>query len=244
MTTFEYAQLKQVVSQGQTDKARELLNRSETRSGVLQESDSQGNTLLHWGVLNGQRECVRMLLDRGAHVNAKNKMGYTSAHLAAEKGLVSILSLLISRDADLSSEPMSILTVAILNDKLPSALLCLKFGAALSLNRADLFCIYGKHVFPPLCNEDRLLSVDTLIVARAQKIEQDLVLKRAANWSRRANFIMTVSNVLRQYPVSLALKSEDDYNVKSEDDKDVLRRRLVLQLLSTHDLVRVIVSFI
>ena len=248
MTTFEYAQLKQVISQGQTDKARELLNRSETRSGVLQESDSQGNTLLHWGVLNGHKECVRMLLDRGARVSAENQMGYTSAHLAAEKGLVSILSLLITRNADLSSEPFSILKVAILNDQLQSALLCIKFGAALSLNQAELLNIYGKHIFPPLSTDEKILSVKTMVSARLHKIDQDLALKRERNWSRRASFVMTVSLVLRHYPVTLALKSEDD--VESEDTKDeavsaaLAHRRLVIRIFSTHDLVRVIGSFI
>jgi hypothetical protein len=61
-----------------------------------------GSLPLEWAALNGQREIVVVLLDRGAPVNGTSRDGYTALHGAAFLGYAEIVDLLIQRGADIN----------------------------------------------------------------------------------------------------------------------------------------------
>jgi ankyrin repeat protein len=72
-----------------------------TEESVLQ-SDSGGNTALHIAIKNGAEEkIIRLILNAGALVNARNKEGDTSLHLAVRLNLKEIGELLLSQGADI-----------------------------------------------------------------------------------------------------------------------------------------------
>ena len=52
---------------------------------------------------NGHLEICRLLIDKGAQVEAKNSNGFTSLHFAAYRGHVEIVSLLCDRGADVEA---------------------------------------------------------------------------------------------------------------------------------------------
>mmetsp|Transcript_3553 Transcript_3553/g.9861 ORF Transcript_3553/g.9861 Transcript_3553/m.9861 type:complete len:127 (+) Transcript_3553:3450-3830(+) len=58
-------------------------------------------TALHYAASKGRLECVKLLCESGARVNAKDKFGYTVAMRAAAKGHTAVLRELIERGADL-----------------------------------------------------------------------------------------------------------------------------------------------
>jgi ankyrin repeat protein len=72
-----------------------------TGETVLQ-NDSQGNTVLHHTVrLGGDTGIIGSILDRGANVNARNKEGDTSLHIAVRLNEYEAGGLLLSRGADI-----------------------------------------------------------------------------------------------------------------------------------------------
>jgi ankyrin repeat protein len=65
-------------------------------------SDSAGNTLLHLGVKNGADiKTIGLILDERAPVNARNKEGDTSLHIAVRQDEAETGKLLLSRGADI-----------------------------------------------------------------------------------------------------------------------------------------------
>ncbi|WP_232616717.1 ankyrin repeat domain-containing protein [Treponema primitia] len=72
-----------------------------TEETVLQ-SDSTGNTALHIGVkVHADTDILAIILDRKALVNARNKAGDTSLHIAVREDLQEAGELLIARGADI-----------------------------------------------------------------------------------------------------------------------------------------------
>merc|ERR1719354_951100 len=59
-----------------------------------------GVTPLHWASNNGDRDAVKLLLDKGANINAKTDCGVTPLHLACyHGGNKSVITLLLNRGA-------------------------------------------------------------------------------------------------------------------------------------------------
>jgi Acyltransferase family/Ankyrin repeats (3 copies) len=59
-------------------------------------------TPLQWAALNGRRDAVALLLDRGAPVDSRNRDGHTALHGAAFMGYDEIVRLLLARGADVN----------------------------------------------------------------------------------------------------------------------------------------------
>ncbi|MGO9121088.1 MAG: ankyrin repeat domain-containing protein [Desulfomonilaceae bacterium] len=55
---------------------------------------NSGGTALMWASYEGQLDMVRLLLGRGADINAKNQKGFTALELASQKGHMKIAELL------------------------------------------------------------------------------------------------------------------------------------------------------
>lgn len=73
----------------------------------LTKADSQGKTALHWLVANVQSstdclEVVSFLLANGANVNAMDSQGLAPLHLAASRGLVDMIQVLVKAGAQVN----------------------------------------------------------------------------------------------------------------------------------------------
>ncbi|MDR1899631.1 MAG: ankyrin repeat domain-containing protein [Treponema sp.] len=94
-------------NRGATVYERALLDRSALLTALITgetvfQNDSGGNTLLHLTVKNrGDDKIVGLILDQKALVNARNKEGDTSLHIAARLNEADSGSLLLSRGADI-----------------------------------------------------------------------------------------------------------------------------------------------
>ena len=66
--------LREAARDGQVQKLKELLEKWPGDS-VISEGDTIGTTPLHTAASNGHKECVQLLLDAGADINAKNVYG-------------------------------------------------------------------------------------------------------------------------------------------------------------------------
>ena len=72
---------------------------------------SDGNTPLHIAVQNQDIEIIKILLDSGSDVNAKNAAGQTPLHLAVQTANKEIISLLASNDKNFKANTALIPTV-------------------------------------------------------------------------------------------------------------------------------------
>ena len=63
-----------------------------------------GATILHYAALKGDLNRVKLLIEQGADVNAKNFMGETALHAAAFSGREDAAAWLLDRGADVAAE--------------------------------------------------------------------------------------------------------------------------------------------
>ncbi|MDR3192810.1 MAG: ankyrin repeat domain-containing protein, partial [Treponema sp.] len=69
---------------------------------TVHQADSAGNTMLHMAIKNrGDIKIIGLILDQRALVNARNKEGETSLHLAVRQNEAAIGEMLLSRGADI-----------------------------------------------------------------------------------------------------------------------------------------------
>jgi ankyrin repeat protein len=101
-------------------------------------ADEQGNTALHMAVAMASEEVVKLLLNRGASVNAKK--GYTPLHLAAYSGYVEIAKNLLSHKAIINATTLTKATplyLAVQQGQLRVILLLLENGASVNIPKND-----------------------------------------------------------------------------------------------------------
>ncbi|MHC4540614.1 MAG: ankyrin repeat domain-containing protein, partial [Planctomycetota bacterium] len=93
--------LEEAVAIGDIDLVRSLLD-----NGIAVDSpQGTGKTALQRSAMNGHKELVKLLLDRGAGMNTQTGWpGGTPLHLAAEKGHREIVELLIHKGADVNAK--------------------------------------------------------------------------------------------------------------------------------------------
>jgi ankyrin repeat protein len=92
--------LRSVSRYGQYDLVAELLRRPDIE--VDSKNPENGCTALHLACEAGHLEVVKLLVERGANVNALNDLSETPAFLAAEWGHVPVLTFLHHNGADLA----------------------------------------------------------------------------------------------------------------------------------------------
>ena len=89
--------LWKAASAGDLSAIKDALN----DSADLNALDSQfGITPLGWAALNGQTEAAKLLIEKGADVNARNRDGATPLHSAAFLGRIETVKLLLENGAD------------------------------------------------------------------------------------------------------------------------------------------------
>lgn len=92
--------LMQAVLDDDLDRAEKQINNDAGLSGAR---DEEGMTALHWAAAKGRLAIARMLLARGAKVEAINGLGRTPLHLAAIKGHVDVVNLLLENGAQVNA---------------------------------------------------------------------------------------------------------------------------------------------
>ncbi|MCD4784005.1 MAG: ankyrin repeat domain-containing protein [Candidatus Eremiobacteraeota bacterium] len=73
---------------------------------IIKKKDKNGMTPLHWATRLEGTEIAKLLISKGADVNAKDnmKMGLTPLHITAYKGNTDIAKLLIDKGADVNAK--------------------------------------------------------------------------------------------------------------------------------------------
>ncbi len=90
-----YSEQNPTISENRIEIARALVKKA-----PLEEQDDLGYTPLHTAASNGRFEIVTMLLDNGAHIQAKTNADATPLHLAAAAGSAQTVKLLMAKKAD------------------------------------------------------------------------------------------------------------------------------------------------
>ena len=72
-------------------------------AGDLDAAGMGGMTAMHWAAKNGDAEIVDLLLEAGADVNTRNKVGKTPVGIAAESGMLAALEMLIAKGGDIDT---------------------------------------------------------------------------------------------------------------------------------------------
>ncbi len=72
--------------------------------GTVSATGAYGMTPLHWAARAGSLACVKLLLDCGADLDARNKSRRTPLQLAAESGQAEVVKLIVKAGADLNTQ--------------------------------------------------------------------------------------------------------------------------------------------
>lgn len=92
--------LSRAASLGHVEVVRALLEGGArlNESGI----DYGGRGPMHWAAMNGNVDCIRDLVTRGADMNLVTKEGKTPMHLAARQGYMEVVRALAEKGADLN----------------------------------------------------------------------------------------------------------------------------------------------
>ena len=85
-------------------KMVELINKDPSIIDIV---NWRGETVLHQAAYHGNIEVVKILIEKGANINAKNMVNVTPLHFAALNHHFDIIEFLIKSNADISAKPDS-----------------------------------------------------------------------------------------------------------------------------------------
>jgi uncharacterized protein len=86
---------------GKVDAARLLLNKGAVVSA--RSTNEMANTALHAAAAGRHTEIVKVLIDHGASVNARQHGGWTALHAAAQHGDLEMARMLVGAGADIAA---------------------------------------------------------------------------------------------------------------------------------------------
>ena len=86
---------------------KDFLDRLIKYNTEINSPDFEGETPLHFAVMNSNIEAVTYLLENGANVNVKNKDGITPLHIAVDKKSYDITAELLHNDADRNTKDIN-----------------------------------------------------------------------------------------------------------------------------------------
>lgn len=85
-------------------KSQEAIVRSLLDQGLSPKECHQGSTPLHTAALQGHETIVKLLLEKGADVNVKDRDGRTALHMASSQGHDVVTRLLLEKGIDVGAE--------------------------------------------------------------------------------------------------------------------------------------------
>jgi ankyrin repeat protein len=88
---------------GMTASVKRMLEMKSIDVEARRGGEEDGWTCLMTAALHGHLDICRLLIDKGAQVNAKDSRGYTPLHGAAFQGHIKIVCLLCDRGADIEA---------------------------------------------------------------------------------------------------------------------------------------------
>jgi ankyrin repeat protein len=95
-------EIHKAIKNGQIGLVADLINKSPS---LIAETDKeQGATPLHWSAVYRRPEIAKLLIDKGADVNAKTKDNMTPLHNAAQNGCDEIIELLLNSGANVNAK--------------------------------------------------------------------------------------------------------------------------------------------
>jgi len=95
---YRYTALMLAAEKGHTDTVKELL----THTGI--DVNEKGTRTLICAAYSNNPETMKLLLDKGAKVDAENEGGYTALMAAARKGYINITQQLLAARADVNAQ--------------------------------------------------------------------------------------------------------------------------------------------
>lgn len=147
-------------SSGHVQKVRRILDHF---PGAVHLKDKEGRTPLHLAVINGHHETVKVLVNRGANVDARDKSGWMPLHHAAEHDHPPCAKILLDRGAHINApttgHKQTPLHIAAQFNRFSTAKLLVDRGAAInprdSHNGTPLWHVDGSALkaFPDLYRE-------------------------------------------------------------------------------------------
>lgn len=93
--------LKTYCTKGKYEQCKKLLDNDVTD---INYKDSSGDSLLHLAIEGGNKDLVEYLIDKGVHVDSRNKEGKTPLHYSASKGKSELIEMLIDKGADVNAK--------------------------------------------------------------------------------------------------------------------------------------------
>jgi ankyrin repeat protein len=103
------AEVDTAIQRGDTQHLAQLLDKNPLLANAVRPDDRTGTTPLHFAVLCQQLRSAELLLQKGAHVNGKDKWGRTPLHLAISSTAVppfdfaSMVRVLVENGADVNA---------------------------------------------------------------------------------------------------------------------------------------------
>eukprot|EP00730_Choanoeca_flexa_P006674 TRINITY_DN12203_c0_g1_i1.p1 TRINITY_DN12203_c0_g1~~TRINITY_DN12203_c0_g1_i1.p1 ORF type:complete len:116 (+),score=7.35 TRINITY_DN12203_c0_g1_i1:113-460(+) len=103
---MSYAKLESACRAGDLSAFEAVLARLNTQQQreLIQQSDQGKDTPLHYACQYGHLAVARVLIDKGADVEAKNRNQWTPLHEACLRGHLSLAEMLIVNGADIMAE--------------------------------------------------------------------------------------------------------------------------------------------
>ncbi|PKA66067.1 E3 ubiquitin-protein ligase KEG [Apostasia shenzhenica] len=99
--------LARMVEEGDMEKVREVLERSDPQWGAADSTDAKGQSLLCLAIARGRADLVQLILEFGADVEGRGRTGRSPLEAAAGAGEALIAELLLARGASTERSPGS-----------------------------------------------------------------------------------------------------------------------------------------